>query len=140
MSIPVSNFAYIALQFETATAQLRNLSAYSEAQRDSSLKVAMGELKTTMIEMEQKMKAVEIQHECAPQKDGDYISSLVILHIDHRHSLTDSSLYNHRMQLCNQFKLWADSPLLAFRSLETGEIIPNFPKSAQAMCCIDGML
>jgi predicted nucleic acid-binding Zn-ribbon protein len=74
MSITVPSFAEVAPQFETATAQLRGLTALSEAQRDGDLKETVNELERTVVKwkvsvtgVETKMK--EVQSEVQSVRD-----------------------------------------------------------------------
>jgi hypothetical protein len=74
MSITVPSFAEVAPQFETATAQLRVLTALSEAQRDGELKETVNELERTVVKwkvsvtgVETKMK--EVQSEVQSVRD-----------------------------------------------------------------------
>ena len=67
MALPSSSFADVARALETATAQLRVLSALPEAQRDGDLKETINELKLSVASVETKMK--ELKREVQSVRD-----------------------------------------------------------------------
>jgi DNA repair exonuclease SbcCD ATPase subunit len=58
MATTVPDFAAIALQLETATAQIRALSSVPEAQREGKIMEAIEEVKNKVVGIEEQMKKI----------------------------------------------------------------------------------
>ncbi|KAF1938412.1 hypothetical protein EJ02DRAFT_383824 [Clathrospora elynae] len=125
MNNQLSSISEVALHLEAATAQLRLLSTFPEAQREDEVKKAVDDIKNRVSVVEEKIEKLSSEIQLLRET------------MENRMKALEAAAYNDKMRLSNKYRKGPHAELRSLHHYKTNETIPSFPETATDIRSLD---